>query len=175
MRFVHAFAALTFSSIAVIACGAPDGSTEPGVESSSAALTVTKACLSDSQCSAGAVCDMACPVIPGRVHCNIAGGTCQPRCVENAPDLAGKTFTSADGAHSITFTSTTSFTKTDGCSTLPNGARCKHIQLTTGTFASTGTSIELFGDLGSKDTLIVDPHCYEGLLDKSGVELYPAD
>lgn len=119
------------------------------------------------------MCNAFCPIIPGRVHCDIAGGVCAPRCTQTGDTLNGKSFASLDGAHSITFESTT-YRKTDGC---PNtgGIHCDHIVLSTGTFQSSGTTISLTSSLGAHDRLTVEPHCYDGLLDQSDhVQLYPS-
>jgi hypothetical protein len=194
MRFNHALAALAFSSMAIVACGAPDGSTgstEPGVESSSQALKATGGmCTSDWQCVAGDVCDVICPVspLPGHFHCEIAGSHCEPRATQTVPGLGGHTFTSVDGAHTITFTystdpdtvhdaaTTATFVKRDACSPQPSGIHCNSIQIMTGTYSldKTGTVVTLTADLGGGDSLKVSPHYYDGLFDDGkSVQLYP--
>ncbi len=46
----------------------------------------------------------------------------------------------------------------------------------TGTYTSNGTTITLTSTFGTKDTLTVESHCYEGLLDKTtGADLYPTN
>jgi hypothetical protein len=180
MRILSIIAAVAVSSFAVLACGAsPEASeanaqTSEAVQSAAATGGLNAACGTDSSCRVGLVCDLHCPLIPNKPHCNIAGGTCQPVCELFSSDLTGKTFTSSDGVHSITFTSSTQFSKTDGCTPLPNGAHCQHIVLTTGSYTSYGTSIALHAANGTRDTLAVDTHCYDGLLDEaSNVNLYP--
>jgi len=165
-------AALSLTSLAVVACGATPDASE-ATESSQAALgqPVTM-CMTDANCGKGLVCDPICPSVPGRAHCEIAGGTCEPICNRPASSLAGTTFTSADGAHSVQFTSETKFVKTDGCPT--TGVHCEHIQQSTGTYVSDGSKIWLDASVGSSDTLAVESHCYAGLYDNgNGVELYP--
>jgi hypothetical protein len=168
------FAALALASIALGACAAPVDaeSSASSAQASTAAGGVGSTCTADASCDRGLVCEPICPVIPNLEHCMIAGGSCEPSCSRSASSLAGETFTSADEAHSITFTGTT-FTKTDGC---PNtGIHCMHIQQTQGTYSSNGTTITLYPTGGNpRDTLTVESHCYEGLVDKSdGVELWP--
>ena len=169
---------LVLTSFTALALNAQDGQEEPSEAVSAPGTEFSRSgpgssCLDDSDCGGALVCDAYCPVIPGRVHCDAVGGTCEPRCEETGSSLKGKTFTSADGAHSITFTSSTTYQKTDGC---PNtgGIHCNHIVLSTGTFFATGEKVLLTSDQGAHDTLTVEPHCYDGLLDEQdGVELYP--
>jgi hypothetical protein len=174
MRIFKALAAIVVTSTAVLACGSPPAS-EGSTEASQAALSgggVGASCGTDSSCNRGNVCEPICPVIPGRIHCEIAGGTCEPTCTRGGASLSGETFTSLDGAHSVTFNSSSSFTKTDGCPT--TGIHCNHIQLTQGVYFSDGTTIYLEGNTGSFDTLSVEAHCYQGLVDDAtSVELYP--
>jgi len=135
------------------------------------------ACSTDSSCVSGDVCEPHCPVSPGRGHCEIAGGTCESRCTRSTTSLHGETFTSSNGAHSITFAANGTFSKTDGCDPAPGGVTCHHIQLTTGTYksSSTGKTITLTPAVGSAQTLSVETHRYEGLLDHTtGQQLYPS-
>jgi hypothetical protein len=179
MRTFKALAALALTSLTLIACGSsPEASPQQESTSQSEAAVssggIGATCGNDSNCNRGLVCEPICPVIPGRPHCMIFGGTCEPTCTRWSTSLAGSTFTSTDGAHSITFDSATHFTKTDGCP--QTGIHCNSIQLTTGTYVSYGTSISLRGDLGQRDTMAVEAHCYQGLLDaNTGAELYPAN
>lgn len=166
MRGVHTLAALAVTAFTVAAQGATVGSYRGGLGAN---------CLSDANCGGDLVCNAFCPVIPGRVHCDIAGGLCEPRCVQTGDTLSGKSFASLDGTHSITFESKTTYRKTDGC---PNtgGIHCEHITLSTGTFKSNGTRISLTSDQDAHDTLKVEPHCYDGLLDEADhVQLYPSN
>jgi len=120
------------------------------------------------------VCNLHCPVIPGREHCEIAGGTCGERAELSSHELDGKSFVSVDGAHSIAFATGGTFTKLDGCPT--TGIHCDHVQETTGTFTSNGTTIRLHISTGGSDTLTVEKHAYDGLFDNSdGIELYPSN
>ena len=157
-------------------CGAPEGSEAP-VDSSSSALRgggLGANCTGDATCRGNLVCDAHCPVIPGRPHCEIAGGVCAPKCSETGDTLAGKSFASLDGAHKITFQNATTYDKVDSCPT--TGIHCNHIAVADGTFVAGGASIALTSTLGAKDTLTVEPHCYDGLVDtQNGVELYPAN
>ena len=91
--------------------------------------------------------------------------------------LHGKTFTSSDAAHSITFSANGTFEKTDGCAPNPGGVTCEYIELTKGTYASssTGKTVKLTSTLGAVETLSVETHCYEGLHDpNTGAILYPS-
>ena len=171
---VRAIALSGLTSLLLVACGSAPGASEDTAASQSAVTSATTtACQTDSSCGWHDVCEPICPVIPGREHCEIAGGTCQPVCTRTASSLSGQTFTSADAAHSITFTSATQFTKTDGCS---GTIHCEHVVLTKGTYTSTGTTVRLYASNGTRDTLSVESHCYEGLLDEGdGVDLYPAN
>jgi hypothetical protein len=178
MRTLHALAAVTVAAVtALVGCGAnPDGA-QP-TSTSSEAVTASKgggvgsSCQTDSTCERGLVCEPICPVIPDHVHCDIAGGTCEASCTRSASSLDGQTFTSADGAHSITFTSARAYTKTDGCPDT-GGITCEHIAISNGTFTSNGTTVDLVSTLGARDTLTVEAHCYEGLLDHGdNVDLY---
>ncbi|HEY1694621.1 MAG TPA: hypothetical protein VGG39_20765 [Polyangiaceae bacterium] len=177
MLSLRAIALSGLTALALVACGGvgSDGTEDTG--SSQAAVTSGKGgvgttCQTDSSCRSSLVCEPICPVIPGRPHCEIAGGTCEASCTRSGASLEGETFTSADGAHSITFSSPNEFSKTDGCS---GTIHCEHIELTTGTYSSNGTSVRLTSTTGAHDTLSVESHCYQGLLDESdGVDLYPA-
>ena len=180
MRMIKALAAFAFTSLTIVACGAPEGSEAPadstGVTSS--ALKgggLGASCAGDTTCRSGLVCDAHCPVIPGRPHCEIAGGVCAPKCSETGSTLAGKSFTSLDAAHTITFLTATTFHKVDSC---PNngGIHCQHIAVADGTYVVSGSSIATTSTLGAKDTFTVEPHCYDGLVDtQNGIELYPSN
>jgi hypothetical protein len=182
MRIVHALAAFALTSMTLVACGAPEGS-EASTDSASAEALSSKSglgalgasCNTGTTCRTNLVCDLHCPVIPGRLHCEIPGGVCAPKCTETSDRITGKSFASTDGAHSITFETSTTFRKTDGCAQT-GGIHCNHIQLTTGTYRATGTTVTLHADLGGKSTLAVEPNCYDGLLDTTTrAELYPSD
>ena len=176
MRAIKSAFAFAVSSLLLVACAASPGASESTGEAAQAQTSggaVGTTCMNDASCKSSLVCEPICPVIPGRPHCEIAGGTCEVACTRTSTSLSGSTFTSADGAHSITFTSGTAFSKTDGCPT--TGIHCQNIRLETGKYASNGTTITLTPTVGAKSTLSVESHCYEGLLDNSdGVDLYPA-
>jgi hypothetical protein len=174
MRIFTGSFLLIAASFTVIACASsPEGSDPTG--QTNAALTGSGGtCSSDASCRSPLVCDLHCPVIPGREHCEIAGGTCSARCELSSRELDGTSFASTDGAHSIAFATGGKFTKLDGCPT--TGIHCDHIQETTGTFTSNGTTIRLKPSSGGSDTVTVEEHCYDGLFDNSdGVELYPSN
>jgi hypothetical protein len=166
---------LIAASFSIIACASSPESSDPTGQTSESALTGKGgSCNADSSCKSSLVCNPHCPSIPGRAHCEIAGGTCGDRCELTSHDLAGTSFASTDGAHSLSFETDGTFVKLDGCAN--TGIHCNHIQRTTGTFSSTGTTIHLKLDLGGSDTVSVEKHCYQGLLDNStGVELYPSN
>jgi hypothetical protein len=177
MRAIKSAFAFAVSSLLLVACAASPGAAEATGETSQASSrggAVGTTCTTDAACKSSLVCEPICPVIPGRAHCEIAGGTCEVACTRTSTSLSGSTFTSADGAHSITFSSATAFSKTDGC---PNtGIHCENVALMTGTYTSNGTTITLTSTFGTKDTLTVESHCYEGLLDKTtGADLYPTN
>ena len=178
MRMIKALAAFAFTSLTVVACGAPEGSEAP-VDSNSSALRgggLGANCTGDTTCRSGLVCDAHCPIIPGRAHCEIAGGVCAPKCSETGDTLAGKSFASLDGAHTITFLTSTTFHKVDSCPTTPGGIHCNHIGIADGTYTSNGTTIAITSTLGAKDSFTVEPHCYDGLVDtQTGIELYPSN
>jgi hypothetical protein len=178
MRMIKALAALAITSLTLVACGAPEGSEAPTDQASSALSGkggLGANCAGDATCSGSLVCDAHCPVIPGRPHCEIAGGVCAPKCTESGHTLNGKTFTSLDGAHTITFESTSTYHKVDSCPTTGT-IHCNHIAVADGTYVASGSTIALTSTLGAHDTLDVEPHCYDGLLDtQNNVELYPAN
>ena len=85
MHRVHALAALAFTSFTFAALGAPDSSKAPADSNASTQLACGGPganCTGDVTCGRPLVCDAHCPVIPGRLHCEIAGGVCEPRCTE---------------------------------------------------------------------------------------------
>jgi len=167
--------------LALAACGAPAGSAPEDTGVSSAALTLPEGnataaagsfCWTDSDCASPLACDAYCPVIPGRSNCLIGGGRCEAACVRSAETLSGSTFTSADGLHSVAFTSSTAFTKTEACPT--TGIHCEYTLIEHGTYSVSNATVTLTAP-GNTVTLTVNPHCYDGLLNVGiGVELYPA-
>ncbi len=179
-KALHALALVSFGSLLFAACAVTPAEDEvdgDDATTSAAVVRAKKACLADTACVTGDVCDLYCPIIPGRFHCEIAGGTCEPRAMRTTASLHGETFTSSDGAHSITFAANGTFKKTDGCDPIPGHVTCDHIELTTGTYASssTGKTVKLTTSLDTTDTLSVETHCYEGLHDpSSGAVLYPS-
>jgi hypothetical protein len=155
---------------------ADDTDAEEGV-TAEALSRAAKACTTDATCESGFECAPHCPIIPGRLHCELVGGTCAARCTRSSASLHGQTFASSDAAHSITFAANGTFQKTDGCDPGPGGITCNHIELTKGTYASssTGKTVKLTSNLGTVETLSVETHCYEGLHDPgTGAILYPA-
>jgi hypothetical protein len=174
MRIFTGSFLLIAASFTIVACASSPESSDPTGETTSALTGAGGNCSTDANCKSSLVCDLHCPIIPGREHCEIAGGTCSARAELTTRELVGTSFASTDGAHSIAFASGDKFTKLDGC---PNtGIHCEHIQETTGTFTSNGTTIRLKISTGGSDTLTVDPHAYNGVLDNStGVELYPSN
>ena len=171
MRVTHLVAALALSSLPLVVHGspaAPPASAAPAGKGGTGA-----SCMGDAECGGKLVCDASCPVIPGRIHCDIAGGVCEPRCTQTGSSLNGKSFASLDGVHSIQFESPSTYRKTDGCAKTGT-VQCHHIVVSTGTYRASGATISLTSSQGAHDTLKVEPHCYDGLLDTSDhIELYP--
>jgi hypothetical protein len=73
-RIASSFATLAVASLALVACGAqaPGGSDGSSVSAESTSAT----CYADTDCGSSQICQPYCPVIPGQIHCDIAGGQC---------------------------------------------------------------------------------------------------
>ncbi len=183
MFTIKAVATFALTAITLVACSAgPEGNeaqeatgTTESAMSAKGSGSLGQTCATDSSCNRGLVCDPICPIspLPGTFHCETIGNSCQPTCQRTPSELAGTSFSSVDGVHKITFTSKTEFSQTDGCPL--TGIHCQNIKLTVGTYTSNGTTISLKSSLGARNTMSVESHCYEGLVDNSdGVELYLA-
>jgi hypothetical protein len=176
MFTIKAVATFALTALTLVACSAGPEGNEEGTGSTESAVKsggVDSSCSTDSNCNRGLVCDPICPIIPDHDHCEVVGGTCEPVCQRTKTQLEGTTFTSADDAHTITFNADGTFTQHDGCPT--TGIHCDNIRLTQGTFSSNGTTVTLLASGGGRNTMSVESHCYEGLVDNSdGIDLYPA-
>jgi hypothetical protein len=174
MRILTGSFLLIAACFTIGACASASDGADPTGQTESAVTGSGGMCETDSNCRSPLVCDLHCPVIPGREHCEIAGGTCSARCELSTHQLEGMSFVSTDGSESIAFAAGAKFTKLVGC---PNtGIHCDHIQEITGTFTSDGTSIRLHPTTGASDTVKVEKHCYDGIFDDAtGLELYPSN
>jgi hypothetical protein len=164
---------LLVPAFVLLACGAAPAPAEASGDSAEAlngSAGLDASCHVDSDCQTPLFCDLLCPVLPGRPHCQIVGGKCEPACARTPATLAGTSFASVDQTVSVTFTSTTAFTRVPPCPV--EGVHCTP---EIGTYSVSNGVIALSATrFAFHEALTVDPHCYDGLFDPlSGEQLFP--
>ena len=92
MRIFTGSFLLIAASFTVVACASSPEGSDPTGETTSALTAAGGYCSTDANCKSSLVCDLHCPSIPGREHCEIAGGTCSARAELTTRELVGTSF-----------------------------------------------------------------------------------